>query len=108
MCSKRFAKRSRKKTVAPPPPLPKKSEWDFRNVQDSEVVACYHYEFAREVPALVDRAKESYKETPMFNSFESILELNRQFPSFSSYGLGNYRFFLWYPEWARTPYLDID
>jgi hypothetical protein len=89
------------------PPLPKKSEWDFRNVQDSEVIACFHYEFAREVPELVART-EKLRGTSEIRSFERILELNRQFGSFSSYVLGNYRFFLWYPEWPQTPYLKID
>src|SRR5258708_25153309 len=82
------------------------AEWDFGNILDSEVIACYSYEFARESPALKIMVKEHRGDIGPV-SFESVLELNRRYGSFNFDALRSYRFFLWYPEWPQKPYLHI-
>jgi hypothetical protein len=77
------------------------AEWDFSELSESEVLACYHYEFARETPDLVQRIADLRGATSP-NRFEELIELTHRFHC------GSCQFFLWYPEWPQTPYLAID
>jgi hypothetical protein len=86
------------------PPL---SEWDFSKVQDSEVIACYDYEFAREnarlLPSFFAKPIEVIRRTFRISSFEDFVKRRSIF-----FTLHRYQFFLGYPEWPGTPYLDIE
>jgi hypothetical protein len=112
--------------VAVRKPSISRTEWDFRRVQDSAVVGCYYYEFAREVAretpefvVKVERLQEVSAMTPeellaegeafaAHLSSEDILAMLRpHLESTSAHVLENYSF-LRCSEWPRTPYLEID
>ena len=77
------------------------AEWDFRNVPEDEVTACYFYEFGREVPEVRARIKE-LRGTTSADQYEEFLKI------VSGYYRGGCQFFLWYPEWPGKPYLQIN
>jgi hypothetical protein len=77
------------------------AEWDFCELSEPEVLACYHYEFARETPELVQKVAELRGATGR-DRFEELIEFTHRFHC------GSCQFFLWYPEWPQTPYLDVN
>jgi hypothetical protein len=96
------------------------SEWDFRNVWDSEVIACYYYEFAREVRTkLVPKVEElrelsspgskllaKIEERTSNLSSKDILEMILpHLGSAEAHALDSYSF-LWFPEWPQMPYQE--
>jgi hypothetical protein len=76
-------------------------DWYLNGIPKSEIVACYHYEFARQIPELMSRVAE-LRGTSSHDRFEDFFKLTHQFHC------GGCGFFLWYPEWPETPYLAID